>query len=178
MVRHFLMGRSWRSVQLSEARATIHSVTNAPKYVLALEEARRGSEAQRASLGAVRGQAGTTLSTAGLCATFLGGIRAHDHVTTPIVVAVVAFVGVVLLTGWILLPIDKFRTTQDASVIVRWTDEHGASDDTQRQQLALAMTKQYGENAPRIAHRQRAYVAAMIFLAVELAALVIDLWRG
>lgn len=152
-------------------------MTDSSKYVLALEEARRASAAQDENFAALRSQAGGLVTTAGLCATFLAGVRSHDHVTPWVVVTVAAFVGVVGLAGWVLLPV-KMWTTQDARVIASWTAEHNADDDAQRRKLAEVLADQYAANAPRILRRQGAYVVAMMLLAIELVALIVDLWRG
>lgn len=146
------------------------------RFTVALEEARRGADAQVAALGSLRSQTAATVTTGGLCATFLGGIAGGFDFNVWTGCAIAAFVILVGLAVRIAWPM-KFRTSQDPATLVTWVETHEATQETQQRDLALHMGKQYDENESRLKNRQRMYCAALVALSVELVLLLIGLWR-
>lgn len=145
------------------------------KFSLALEEARRGADAQAAALASLRTHMASAVTTGGLCATFLGGVAGRFDFNAWTGSAIGAFVLLVVLAVRIAWPM-SFRTSQEPSRLVQWVEADAATQEQQQRDLALHMGLQYDENETRLRSRQRLYCLALVALTVELAFLLIGLW--
>jgi hypothetical protein len=148
------------------------------RYVLALEEARRALDHQAEDVHGMRGRSAALVTVGALSAAFLGGLSARDDaesLTAATVVGALSFVGLLAMTVTVLWP-RRFHFTQNAQVLVAWV-EHGADLAKMHRDLALHMQRHYRTNDQRLLWFTRFYRIGLIFLVIEIVALLIDL-RG
>jgi hypothetical protein len=90
-------------------------------YQLAYDEAKRALTNQSSALDALRGRAGTLLAVASLATAFLGGLVFQDSTPKGWAprVGILAFIGIVLLSLLLLLPLPGWKFTVSALAIVR-----------------------------------------------------------
>lgn len=144
----------------------------APRYVLALEEARRGMDQQVADLSGVRDRAATVLGIGGLSASFMGGFAWREDASPSrwIWAAVPAFVLVAVLYVIILWP-RRFPVTEKPVELVRWEETEGATVDGMNRNLALYMGRMYDNNRATLNLLMRLYCGAVAAVLVEITAL-------
>jgi len=148
------------------------------RYELALTEARRGIDGQREDLAGVRDRASGLLAVAGLSAAFIGGLSIRDgaDLSNWTIVAAVAFTGLVVVASFVLWP-RKFTFALNAEILVAWANQEAATTSEMDRRLAEHLTNHYDKNEKAVRWLFRAYTAGIVLLAVEIAALLIDL-RG
>jgi len=148
------------------------------RYGLAVEEARRALDQQKDDLKTVRDRTAAMVGLGGVAAAFLGGLALRDE--APIsgwtIIGASAFVVLTILMVLTHLTY-TFVFSQDAAQIVLWADHFGAGKADMQRNLALWMFEQYLKNRKTMLWLWRAYEAALVFLLIELLALVLD-FRG
>lgn len=146
------------------------------RYQLALDEARRAMEQQRADLSGLRDRAGTLLGFAGLASAFLGGLAIRDgaklgHWTW---VAVAAFVLIALGVLFVMWP-RKFTLSLGSPKLVGWVEDDGAELNKMRRDVALWLDDHHTENQKKLDRMYAAYTSAILLLMIEIVALLLDL---
>jgi hypothetical protein len=151
-------------------------------YLLAYDEAKRALTDQSSALEALRGRAGTLLAVASLATAFLGGLVFQDD--TPGGWAprfgIFAFIGVVLLSLLLLVPLPGWRFTASPKAIVRdfiEADSPASLTETHRD-LALRFGEWLDRNQKRLNILYLIFATASALLAVEVGALLFALTKG
>jgi len=141
-------------------------------YQLAYQEAERAITQQAGALEAIRGRAGTLLAVAALATSFLGGLVLGEKAPEGRLswAAVVAFVGVVALTLFILLPTPGWRFALSARTLI---GDYIEADDpasvaTMYRELALHLERYFDGNAARMKRRYVAFIVASALLGADI----------
>ena len=150
-----------------------------PSYTLALEEARRGFDQLAAEVSDVRNRAVSLLGMGGLAASFLGGLTLRDEeaVTGWAWLAIAAFVVLAVICAMVFWR-RRVHVSQHPTVLVQWTEHHGASRDEMERDLALWLGKKYDDNRVSVDRLGRLLGAATVAFLIEIVALLLDLVRG
>jgi hypothetical protein len=152
------------------------------------DEAVRNTTDQAATLEALRGRAGTLLSTAALASSFLGGLT----LVAPAIgdtgvfrgariggwawAAIVAF-GIVALLAFAILWPWTWRFTMDPVLFVTSAKNAGLELDQLKWQLAEYHEENWESNDRRLAWLYRAYQAGVIVLVAEIVFWVLEIRR-
>jgi hypothetical protein len=149
------------------------------QYALVYDEARRALERQAASLDGVRGRAGTIIAASSLVTTFIGNNQAVGAVGPAFIVALISYIGVVLLAVVILWPVRGWRLGPETQRVL---DDYVDRDDFAslpelHRSLAIHMQSWYSRNQDRLNIRLRLFSVACTLMLIEVVALVIEL-RG
>lgn len=146
------------------------------RYELALDEARRAMEQQRADLSGLRDRAGTLLGFAGLASAFLGGLAIRDgaQVGSWTWVAVVAFILIALAVLFVLWP-RKFTLSLGSPKLVGWAEHDAADLNQMRRDAALWLDDHYTKNRKKLDWMYGTYTVAIVLLMIEIVALLLDL---
>jgi len=160
----------------SRRRAEVEETDAPSRYVIALEEARRGLEHQRADRESIRNRSVALLGIASLVGSVAGGLRDSDQQLSVWVYLAAACVAVLvldtLLIGWPWV----FTFSQDVGIIIRWVGQYSPTEDDARRQLAGFMDKHYCKNARTIRRMVWGLQVGIVMLALELLFLALDLW--
>lgn len=145
------------------------------RFVLALEEARRGFDLLSEELTRVRDRAGQVLGIGGLAASFLGGLSIRDgaSLTAWTWLGIAAFTCLVGLCVAVLWP-RKFFSSVDPEQLVRWGDDQDNTIDDMHRDLALRLGQSYVVNRGIVDNLNLLYSAAAIALIAEVVALLLD----
>lgn len=148
------------------------------KYVLALDEARRGLDRQATDLANLRTRTTSLLGIGGTLVSVLGGlaIREGGDLRCTTYAAILSFVGLALLSVWVLAP-RKVTFTHDPQAIVDAIDVPDADADDAVAHLATQMGTQYDENKKVLDRLAQLYTAAASIFVIEVVTLLLDL-RG
>jgi hypothetical protein len=149
----------------------------APRYLLALEEARRGMDQQVADLSGVRDRAVTVLGIGGLAASFMGGLALKEDSsmggwTWVVVIAFVLVAGLCVYTLWPR----HFPVTQNPSKLVLKEETSGMTAEDMTRDLAIHIGRLYDDNRATLDRLMRFYCGAIVALLVEITALILNLW--
>jgi hypothetical protein len=151
-------------------------------YQLAYDEAKRALTDQASALDALRGRAGTLLAVASLATAFLGGLVFENGTPKGWAprLGMFAFIGVVLLSLLLLVPLPGWRFTASPKAIVRDFIEAGspASLTETHRELALRFGKWLDRNQKRLNVLYLIFAAASALLAVEVGAWLFALTKG
>ena len=128
-------------------------------------------------------RAGTILAAGALVSSFLGGQALRQGLGLRVAswsgAAVAAFVVSALLTLVILWPIE-FRFSVSARAVLDATAAKAVDADLEAgllRELALQLEARYDENRTKIRWLLWAFELAILFLAIEVAAWIVALWR-
>jgi hypothetical protein len=151
-------------------------------YQLAYDEAKRALTDQASALEALRGRAGTLLAVASLATAFLRGLVFENGTPKgwPPRVGIFAFIGVVLLSLLLLLPLPGWRFTVSAVAIVRdFIEAEPPTNLTEtHRDLALRFDEWLNRNQKRLNVLYGIFAAASALLAVEVGAWLLALTKG
>ena len=147
----------------------------AQQYELAFTEARRALDRQAASLDGIRSRAGVLVAASSLVTSFIGS--GASGAGPALVVALVAYFGVVMLAVVILWPVRRWRLGADPKRLLEdYIDrEDYASLPEMHRALAVHMDGWYETNQRRLNQRLALFAVACMLLVVEVVALVIEL---
>lgn len=145
------------------------------RYALALDEARRAMEQQRADLAGLRDRAGTLLGFTGLASALLGGLAIRDGAKIGgwTWIAAVTFVLIAAAVLFVLWP-RTLTLSLDSPTLVTWIEDHDADATKMRRDAALWLDGHYVENRKTLNWMYRAYTAAIVLLMLEISALLLD----
>lgn len=146
---------------------------------LAYDEAVRGLESQRASLDALRTRTGTLMAAAALVTTFIGGRALKGDNSAWTVVAIIAFVAVVVMSFMVLLPWKLHFALPPAQLIVDYVDP-----DPQVKPTAMLrdLALHHGTTVNNNRHKQERlfwfFRCAIILLGLEVISWLIELEKN
>jgi hypothetical protein len=151
-------------------------------YQLTYDEAKQALTSQAGALDALRSRAGTLLQVTSLGTAFLGGLVFKDGLPdgwAPLV-GIFAFIGVVLLSLSLLVPLPGWRFTASPKAIVRdfiETDSPANLMETHRE-LALLFGKWLDRNQKRLNALHVIFTGASALLALQVGAWLLALTKG
>jgi hypothetical protein len=151
-------------------------------YQLTYEEAKQALTNQASALDALRSRAGTLLQAASLITAFLGGLIFENGLPdgwAPLV-GIFAFIGVVLLSLLLLLPLPGWKFTASPGAIVRdfiEADSPATLTETHRE-LALRFGKWLDQNQRRLNALYLVFAGASALLALQVGAWLLALTKG
>jgi hypothetical protein len=150
--------------------------TDVRDYTLALEEARRGVDAQDAARANIRERAGNLLGFAGLVASFFGGlaVRNDTEISLFLGLATVMFVLTAVAALSILVPRVVY-TTMEPGTLVSWAEGSNPDPERMKRSLALWLGKQYDKNTGLLKRHHKMYTVGVGFLALEILFLILSL---
>ncbi len=145
---------------------------------LALDEARRSLDQQKADLASVRDRAGALFAVGGLVTSLLGGLAIRDgaEMSGWTWLGVVAFVATVIAALLVLWPW-PFKFAVRATALVGWMENQQADLDTMTRDLALWSDSARTHNQRTLDRLWTAYTVGAVLLLIEIVALMLDL-RG
>lgn len=151
-------------------------------YQLTYEEAKQALTSQASALDALRSRAGTLLQVTSLATAFLGGLIFKDGLPDgwAVLVGIFAFLGVVLLSLSLLVPLPGWRFTASPKAIVRdfiETDSPANLMETHRE-LALRFGMWLDQNQKRLNALYVIFAGASALLAVQVGAWLLALTKG
>lgn len=144
---------------------------------LILDEATRAISQQKESLDGLRSRAGTLISATAISTSFLGGFALEQGpLTCAGILAVVAFVLVILLTLAILLPLWTWWFQTRPSLLVGMIEGNNPPGlDQLRRDLALHFEDFYEINRVKLNVLFGAFVGAGALLMIEIILWVVEI---
>lgn len=148
------------------------------RYGMVLEEARASLQRQQTDLAAVRAQAASLLSFAGVAAAFLGGLALRNDAPLErwTYASALAFCLVAASALFVLTPRTWIFSNDAARMLRDWRLEERTPDDTAKH-LAGWLAQHAARNRPKLKWLTWAYTVGIAAFAAEVLFLFLDL-RG
>lgn len=169
-------------VESSTSRSPAPPTGDPRGYELAFQEGVRRLEHQESSLDELRSRSGTLLAAAALATSFLGAAALPDGQpwTTPVLVAVGAFVATIVACLVVLWPKHDWRFVNDPTKVIGdyVEDEPPATMPEIHRDLALHAESNATHNDTKLRWLYWAFDAAAVGLLVQVLAWLIAILGG
>lgn len=154
---------------------------NDERHSIAYQEALRAISDQQTALDALQSRASTLASAAAVVTGLVGLARSDsDVVGLPGLTAVLCLAGILILVGLILWPRRQWLFHFQASKLY-WSYIEGPnplSTSQMKRDLALHLEASFHSNAQRIDRFGNMLGFAILLLFIEVAAVMLELWRA
>lgn len=149
------------------------------RFVVALDEARRGFDDLAAEVATIKDRAISTLGMGGLAASLFGGLAVRDgaDVDPWLWTAALAFAFLAVFVTFVLWP-RRFHVSMNPATLVSWAEDYGTSLTQIQRNLALHLGDKYVENRRVVDRLGALHICASCLFLVEVIALLLHLMPG